>query len=131
MAKKKATAPAPKRPATPRLPAMVRRGVTAALDKKAGDAVVLDLRKSPAFTDFFIILTGRNVRQVQAIADAIQRALRDKDEKPSAVEGYRRAEWILIDYFDFIFHVFTPATRDFYALEKLWADARRIEIPAD
>jgi len=131
MAKKEASAPTRKRPATPRLPANVRRGINAALSKKADDVVVLDLSKTPAFTDYFIISTGRSVRQVQAVADAIQDALREKNVKPSIVEGSRRAEWVLIDYFDFIFHVFTPATRDFYALEKLWGDARRIEIPAD
>ena len=127
----KTATPTRKRPASPRLPADVRRGITAALDRKASEVVVLDLRKSSAFTDFFIISTGRNVRQVQAIADAIQEALRKKGLKPALVEGYERAEWVLVDYFDFIFHVFTPKTRAFYALERLWGDARRIEIPAE
>jgi ribosome-associated protein len=90
----------------------------------------LDLRKGQAFTDFFVVLTGTNTRQVQAIADGIQAALGKKGLKPTLVEGETRAEWILIDYFDFIFHVFTPATREFYGLERLWGDAERVELPA-
>ena len=90
----------------------------------------LDLRQSQAFTDFFVICTGASTRQVQAIADGIQMALARRGTKPALVEGETRAEWILIDYFDFIFHIFTPATREFYDLERLWGDAERIEIPA-
>jgi ribosome-associated protein len=105
-------------------------GIAAALEKKAVDVAVLDLRKSSAFTDFFVICTGTNIRQVQAIADAVQEALGRKGSKPALVEGYERAEWVLIDYFDFIFHIFTPATREFYALERLWGDAERIEVSA-
>lgn len=112
------------------LPKAIALGVAASLDKKALDPVVLDLRKSHAFTDFFIILTGTNTRHVQAVADAVQAALGKKGLKPTLVEGETRAEWILIDYFDFIFHVFTPATREFYGLERLWGDAERIELPA-
>lgn len=119
-----------KRAATPRLPVELTQGIAAALDKKAIDLIVLDLRKASAFTDFFVIATGANLRQVQAIADGIQEALKAKDLRPALVEGYARAEWILIDYFDTIFHVFTPATREFYALERLWGDAERIEVPA-
>lgn len=119
-----------KRPDAPSLPAEIALGVAAALDKKATDLLVLDLRTSQAFTDFFIICTGANTRQVQAIADAIQSALGKKGTKPTIVEGETRAEWILIDYFDFIFHIFTPATREFYGLERLWGDAQRIEVPA-
>jgi ribosome-associated protein len=119
-----------KRPATPRLSSDLTAGIAAALEKKALDVLVLDLRKASAFTDFFVICTGANVRQVQAIADAVQQALGRAGTKPALVEGYDRAEWILIDYFDFIFHVFTPATREFYALERLWGDAERIEVSA-
>lgn len=119
-----------KRAATPRLPVELTQGIAAALDKKAIDLVVLDLRKASAFTDFFVIATGANIRQVQAIADGIQEALKAKNLRPALIEGYARAEWILIDYFDTIFHVFTPATREFYALERLWGDAERIEVPA-
>jgi ribosome-associated protein len=119
-----------KRPAPAPLSDELRSGITAALDKKALDLLVLDLRTSEAFTDFFVICTGSNTRQVQAIADAIQGALAKRGQKPTLVEGEARAEWILIDYFDCIFHVFTPATREFYGLERLWGDASRIEIPA-
>ncbi len=117
-------------PAPRRLPAEITLATTAALDKKVLDLVVLDLRKGSAFTDFFIIGTGANVRQVQAIADAIEEALRKKGVRPALVEGYARGEWVLLDYFDFIVHVFLPATRDFYGLERLWGDAERVEIPA-
>ncbi len=115
------------KPPTPRLPQPVKVAVAAALDKKADDMVVLDLRKSSAFTDFFVICTGQSVRQVQAIADAVEEALRKKGAKPSLVEGYQHGQWVLIDYFDFIVHVFAPSTREFYGLERLWGDAKRIE----
>lgn len=117
-------------PRLPRLPSDLKAALDAARDKKALDIVVLDLRKSSGFTDFFLICTGTNIRQVQAIADAVQEALRARGLKPALIEGYERAGWVLIDYFDFIIHVFTPATRDFYALERLWGDADRIEVPA-
>ncbi len=119
-----------KRPASPRLSTELTLGIAAALEKKAADVLVLDLRKASAFTDFFVICTGQNVRQVHAIADAVQEALAKRGVKPAIVEGKGRAEWVLIDYFDFIFHVFTPASRDFYALERLWGDAERIEVSA-
>lgn len=104
--------------------------VAAATDKKALDLIVLDLRKASAFTDYFLICTGANSRQVQAIADAVQEALGKRGVKPSIVEGEGKADWVLIDYFDFVVHVFTPSTRDFYGLERLWGDAERIEISA-
>jgi ribosome-associated protein len=119
-----------RQPAAPRLSSDLTAGIAAALDKKALDVLVLDLRKASAFTDFFVICTGANIRQVQAIADAVQQALGRQGTKPALVEGYERAEWVLIDYFDFIFHVFTPSTREFYALERLWGDAERIEVSA-
>jgi len=119
-----------KTPTTPGLPDQVAQAVAAAAGRKAMDLIVLDLRKSQAFTDFFLICTGATTRQVQAIADAIQSALGTHGIKPTIVEGETRAEWVLVDYFDFIVHVFTPATREFYGLERLWGDAERIEIPA-
>ncbi|HEX5213915.1 MAG TPA: ribosome silencing factor [Vicinamibacterales bacterium] len=119
-----------KRPASPRLSTELTLGIAAALEKKAADVLVLDLRKSSAFTDFFVICTGQNVRQVHAISDAIQEALGKRGVKPAIVEGKGRAEWVLIDYFDCIFHVFTPGSRDFYGLERLWGDAERIEVSA-
>ena len=122
------TKPKAPRKATVRVPDQITAAVNAALDKKAEKLELLDLRDGLAFTDFFIICTGNNVRQVQAIADGIQESLRDMGVRPALVEGYNRAEWILLDYFDFIVHIFTPATRDFYALERLWGDAKRVEI---
>jgi ribosome-associated protein len=126
--------PAPRRPrprtSRPRYPSPLTQAIDAANDKKAIDLVVLDLKKGDAFTDYFVICTGANTRQVQAIADAIQQALTATGTKAALVEGTGRAEWVLIDYFDFIFHIFTPATRQFYDLERLWGDAKRIEIPA-
>ena len=117
-----------RRPPSPRLSSELTAGITAALDKKALDVVVLDLTKASAFTDFFVICTGTNVRQVQAIADGIKDALEALGARPALVEGYDRAEWILIDYFDFIFHIFLPANREFYALERLWGDAEKVEV---
>jgi ribosome-associated protein len=114
----------------PALPSDVTAGVNAALDKKALDIVILDLRKASAFTDFFVICTGATTRQVQAIANGIEEALSRSGTKPALVEGADRSEWVLLDYFDFVVHVFTPSTREFYGLERLWGDAERVEIPA-
>jgi len=119
-----------KRAASPRLPAELEQAMAAALDKKAVDPLILDLRKASAFTDFFLVCTGKNARQVQAIADNIETTLRKAGLKPALVEGRERAEWVLIDYFDFIVHIFTPTTRTFYDLERLWGDAERIEVSA-
>ena len=115
------------KPAAPRVSTELTAAVAAALDKKAQDVVVLDLSQASAFTDFFVICTAANVRQAQAIADAVRDAV---GSKPALVEGYERGEWVLIDYFDFIIHVFQPATREFYSLERLWGDAQRVEVPA-
>jgi ribosome-associated protein len=106
----------------------VSKAVRAALDKKASDVVILDLRGTPAFTDFFILCSGQSTRQVKAIADAVEETLRASHVRPAHVEGYDRAEWILMDYFTFIVHVFTPQTRAFYSLERLWGDAERTEV---
>ena len=114
----------------PKLPAEVARAVSAALDKKAQDVVVLDLRGTPAFTDFFVLCSGLNQRQVKAIADAVEETLRAAKVRPAHVEGYDRADWVLLDFFDFIVHVFTPQTRAFYGLERLWGDAEKIEVGA-
>ena len=111
-----------------RLTGEVGKAVRAALDKKAGDIVVLDLRATPAFTDFFVLCSGQTTRQVKAIADGVEEALRLANVRPAHVEGYDRAEWVLMDYFTFIVHVFTPQTRAFYSLERLWGDAERIEV---
>jgi len=106
----------------------IAKAVKAALDKKAIDVVVLDLRHTPAFTDFFLLCSGQNTRQVHAIADAVEDALRSAKIRPNHVEGYDRGEWVLMDFFSFIVHVFTPQTREFYSLERLWGDAERLEI---
>jgi len=106
----------------------ISTAVNAALDKKADDALVLDLRHTPAFTDFFVLCSGQNTRQVQAIADAVEQTLRALGIRPSHIEGYDRAEWILMDFFTFIVHVFTPQTRAFYSLERLWGDAERLDV---
>jgi ribosome-associated protein len=119
-----------KRRKTTRIPSQIDHAVHAAEDKKALDLVVLDLRKASGFTDFFVIASGGNPRQVRAIADAVMETLADEGVKPAHVEGYDRSEWILLDYFDFIVHVFAPETRMFYGLERLWGSAERIEIAA-
>ena len=110
------------------LPSQVALAVRAAGEKKANDLIVLDLRTTGGFTDFFVIASGSNERQVRAIADAVVESLKAHDVKPAHVEGYGRSEWILIDYFDFVVHVFSPETRVFYALERLWGNADRIEV---
>jgi ribosome-associated protein len=114
---------------TPRLPSELKTAIEAASSRKATGTIVLDLRKTGAFTDYFLICTGSNPRQVQAIADAIEQALKAVRVRPTHVEGYDRAEWVLLDYFDFIVHVFSPGARQFYGLERLWGEAARIEIP--
>jgi ribosome-associated protein len=115
--------------AKPKFPSELTTAIQAARDKKATDLVVLDLRKTGAFTDFFLICTGANPRQVHAIADAVEQALKAKHVRPAHLEGYQRAEWVLVDYFDFIVHVFSPSARQFYGLERLWGNATRIELP--
>lgn len=119
-----------KRSRSPRLPVEVTEAVEAATDRKAIDLTVLDLRKSSAFTDFFIICTGGSTRQVRAIADAIQERLGRRGTRATLVEGYDQASWVLIDYFDFIVHIFAPTSREFYNLERLWGDAERISDSA-
>jgi len=116
-----------KRRKTTRLPRQIEVAVGAAEDKKAEDLTVLDLRKAAGFTDYFVLASGRNPRQVRAIADAVIDALAADGVKAAHVEGYDRSEWILLDYFDFIVHVFAPETRMFYGLERLWSSAERVE----
>jgi ribosome-associated protein len=101
----------------------------AASDKKAVNSLVLDLREVTEFTDFFIITNGTNVRQVQAIADGISEDLKLIDTRPIRIEGYNTAEWILMDYGDFVVHIFEEKSREFFDLERLWRDAKRVQIP--
>jgi ribosome-associated protein len=112
------------------LPVQIERAVRAAEDKKANDLVVLDLRKAAGFTDYFVICSGTNPRQIRAIADAVLEGLALEGARPAHVEGYDRSEWILLDYFDFIVHIFAPETRVFYGLERLWGSAERVEVSA-
>ena len=113
-----------------RLPKAVAAAVAAARDKKATEMVVLDLRKAGGFTDYFVICTGNNPRQISAIADSVRETLkRDLGERPTLSEGVDRSEWILLDYFNFVVHVFSRDCRSFYGLERLWGNAERIEFP--
>jgi len=106
--------------------------VRCASDKKAFDIVALDLRNIASFTEFFIISSGSNQRQVQAIADEINEQLKKQlGTRPVRVEGYATAEWVLLDYGDFVFHVFNKESREFYDLARLWRDAWRVQLPAD
>jgi ribosome-associated protein len=125
------TAAKPAASRRPKLPKSIQTALDAASGRKALEMVVLDLRKSDAFTDFFVIATGANSRQVQAIADAVEQALKAQGSRPAYVEGYRSAEWILLDYFDFVVHVFSPSARTFYGLERLWGTAKPIAIDED
>jgi ribosome-associated protein len=118
-----------RRRATTPFSKQVSIAIEAASDKKANDLVVLDLRKATGFTDFFVICSGTNPRQIRAIADSVTEALAATGAKPAHVEGYERSEWILLDYFDFVVHIFGQETRAFYGLERLWGNAERIEIP--
>ena len=112
----------------PKLPKAVVGAVRAAYDRKALDVVVLDLRKAEGFTDYFVICTGTNMRQIHAIADAVTNALRnDLGERPALAEGTHTSEWILLDYFNFVVHVFSRDCRAFYSLERLWGNAERYE----
>ena len=110
------------------MPRELQRAVLAAQDKKATDLAVLDLRTAAGFTDYFVICTGQNPRQIRAIADAIEEALAELRLKPAHIEGYDRSEWVLLDYFDFIVHVFSPKAREFYGLERLWGSAEPVPI---
>ena len=123
-----ATARKTRRPAA-KFPKSVTAAVRAALDKKAENVVVLDMRKSGGFTDFFVICTGGNPRQITAIADGVRDSLkRDLDERPTLMEGIDKSEWILLDYFNFVVHVFSRDCRSFYGLERLWGNATRYEF---
>lgn len=101
----------------------VRTAVDAALERKAEDLKVLHLESVTDFTDYFLVMSGTNERQVQAIADSILEALRAEKIRPLHQEGLSRASWVLLDFGDFVVHVFREDTRRFYALERLWGDA--------
>jgi ribosome-associated protein len=106
----------------------VTRALYAASEKKAIEPTVLDLRGIASFTDFFVICTGANRRQVQAIADEVVDQLKRHGSPAARVEGYQNAEWVLVDYGDFVVHVFDDKARRFYDLERLWREARRLDV---
>lgn len=110
---------------------MIMIAARAAGEKKATDLVILDLRQIASFTEYFVLCTGANARQVAAIADSVEEQLRKVGKRPLHTEGYSSAEWILLDYGDFIVHIFSSASRRFYDLERLWRDAGRIEVKED
>jgi ribosome-associated protein len=103
----------------------------AASEKKALEPVLLDLREIASFTDFFVIVSGANERQVQAISDEVYETLKKSGHAALRVEGYKTAEWILLDYGDFVVHVFEQKARKFYDLERLWRESKRVELPAE
>ncbi len=105
--------------------------LNAASEKKGLDLVMLDLREIATFTDFFVITSGTNQRQVQAISDAVVDSLKKSGTPATRIEGYRAAEWILVDFGDFVVHVFEDKARKFYDLERLWRESKIVELPAE
>jgi len=96
-------------------------------NKKGEDLTILEMdRNSGAFTDYFIVCTGTNPRQIQAISDEIERLLKEAGSRPNSIEGYNQAEWVLLDYVDFVVHIFSERARKFYDLERLWKSANRL-----
>jgi len=111
--------------------AQVSAAIQACLEKKAEELTILEMEKgSGAFTDYFVLCSGTNPRQVQAIADEVELRLKAEGLRPAHVEGYKQAEWVLVDYVDFVVHVFSEKARKFYDLERLWKTAKRLE-PAE
>jgi ribosome-associated protein len=109
----------------------VARAVKAIEGKKGEDVVILEMDKSSgAFTDYFVVCSGTNPRQIQAIADDVQENMAEAGQRPNSVEGYTQAEWVLLDYVDFVLHIFSERARKFYDLERLWKSARKL-TPAD
>jgi len=107
----------------------VAEAINACVDKKAEDITILELEKgSGAFTDYFVVCSGSNPRQVQAIAEEVETRLEKKmGMRVNHMEGYKQAEWVLLDYVDFVVHVFSERARKFYELERLWKSAKRLE----
>jgi ribosome-associated protein len=103
--------------------------VRAAEDKQAKDIRVLDLREITSFADHFVICSGGNSRQIQTIADEIETRLKKAGERANSIEGYENAEWVLMDYGDYVIHIFSEKCRTYYDLERLWRDARVVELP--
>ena len=106
----------------------ISEAVGACLEKKAEQITILELEQgSGAFTDYFVLCSGSNPRQVQAIADEVETRLKKVSLWPNQIEGYKQAEWVLLDYVDFVVHVFSEKARQFYDLERLWKSAKRME----
>jgi ribosome-associated protein len=105
--------------------------VRAAREKQATGITVLDLTGVTSFTDYFVICSGANTRQNQAITDEIGKQLKARGELPNTIEGYEQGEWILSDYGDFLVHVFSEKSREYYSLERLWREARVLELPPE
>lgn len=113
------------------LKSQISEAIAACQDKKAEALTILELEKnSGAFTDYFVICSGTNPRQIQAISDEVELRLKKSGQYPAHIEGYRQAEWVLLDYVDFVVHVFSEKSRKFYELERLWKSAKKVE-PAD
>ena len=107
----------------------LNEALEAALDKKAQDVVVIDLDDICSFTDNFIICTGTSSRHNQTIAEGIDERLRKQGVRPLHIEGHKEGEWILLDYIDFVVHIFTAKAREFYDLERLWRAGKRRHVP--
>ena len=110
------------------LPAEVARAVDLLFDRKANEVVLMDLRTVSTATDFFLIASGTSDTHVASIADHVVEELKKEGNRPLNVEGERGGRWILIDYFSFVVHVFHPAAREFYQLERLWGDAPTVRM---
>lgn len=109
----------------------VMASAQAAIDKKAENVKILDLRGLSAFTDYFVICSGASDRQVKSIADSVEHSLEASGSQKIAAEGYADGRWILLDFGDIVVHVFLDALRDYYDLETLWADAPRVKVPSE
>jgi ribosome-associated protein len=117
--------------APPETSSRAQTAAFAAADKKGTDLAILAVGEIIAIIDWFVLVSATNTRQVRTIVDEVQRALRDLDgSKPIGVEGLADATWVLLDYGDIVVHVFLEATREYYDLDRLWADAARVDVPA-
>src|SRR4029077_17461087 len=107
----------------------VSEAIAACQEKKAEEITILELEKdSGAFTDYFVVCSGTNPRQIQAISDEVELRLKRAGLYPNNIEGYKEAEWVLLDYFDFVVHVFSESARKYYDLERLWKSAKKLEL---
>jgi ribosome-associated protein len=105
----------------------LKTAIKAADDKKAYDLVALDISEIASFASYFLICTGDSARQIQAIADEVEKRLRECGISPSHVEGYRNSEWVLMDYMDLVVHIFSKKARIYYDLERLWRDGKKLD----